>query len=279
MKAVATRCVSLGQGGFTLVELLIAMSLIALMLVLLFSGLRLGAKSWDAAELRAAESGDQRLIWTFLQRSLKEMKPVYLPGEQDEKHVAFSGTGDALEFVGAMPERIGPGGAYILRIEAPRAGRNRHLVLRRWLYHPEVLEGLDAVPPWTPLYERVGEAEPLSEDEAWNGALYGEHLLVEGVDKLAIEYYGTVEGRADPEWHDEWEEAAAMPLLVRLRVYREQGDWPPLLAPLPALSDDSNAQSRGFGNQPPATGTRPPGFGTQSPSQGPRYPLPRRERR
>ncbi len=223
------------QGGFTLMELLIAISLIGLMLVLLFGGLRLGAKSWDAAELHATESGDQRLIWTFLQRSLNQMKAVYLPGEEDGRHVAFSGTGDALEFVGSMPERIGPGGAYVLRIEAPRHYRSRNLVLRRWLYHPEVLEGLEAVPPWTPLYERVGEARPLADDEEWNGALYGEHLLVEGIKELEVDYYGTVEGRSEPEWHDEWNETSSVPLLVRLRVYRDQGDWPPLLAALPAL--------------------------------------------
>ncbi len=218
-------------------ELLIAMSLIGLMLVLLFGGLRLGAKSWDAAELHATESGDQRLIWSFLQHSLNQMRAVYLPGEVDGRHVAFSGDRQALEFVGSMPERIGPGGAYVLRIEAPRVGRSRNLVLRRWLYHQEVLEGLEAVPTWTPLYERVGEARPLSEDEERNGALYGEHLLVEGIEELEINYYGAVEGRTEPEWHDEWKEASAIPTLVRLQVYKDQGKWPPLLAVLPALTD------------------------------------------
>lgn len=234
------------QGGFTLMELLIAMTLVGLMLVLLFSGLRLGARSWDAAELRATESGDQRLIWTFLQRSLKEMKAVYLPGEQSDEHVAFSGGRDALEFVGTMSERLGPGGAYLLRIEAPEAGKSRNLVLRRWLYHPEVLEGLEAVPEWKPLYERVGEARPLSDDDdRWNRALYGEHILIEGIEALEIEYYGTTEGSADPDWHDEWSEAAAMPTLVRLRVYRDQGDWPPLLAALPDLSDGTGSGNTG----------------------------------
>lgn len=234
------------QGGFTLIELLIAMTLVGLMLVLIFSGLRLGAKSWDAAELRATESGDQRLIGTFLQRSLKEMKAVYLPGEQNDKHVAFSGGRNALEFVGPMPKRLGPGGAYILRIEAPEAGKSRNLVLRRWLYHPEVLEGLAAVPDWKPLHERVGEPRPLSDDDdRWNRALYGEHILIEGIEALEVEYYGTTEGAADPEWHQEWNEAAAMPTLVRLRVYGDRGEWPPLLAALPALSDDTGSGSTG----------------------------------
>ena len=141
-------------------ELLIALTLVGLMMVLIFGGLRLGARSWDAAESRATESGDQRLIWTFLQRSLTEMKGVYLPGGEIDEHVAFSGGRNGLEFVGTLPKRLGPGGAYVLRIEAPKSGRYRDLVLRRWLYHPEVLAGLETVPPWTPLYEETGEPDP-----------------------------------------------------------------------------------------------------------------------
>lgn len=226
-----------------MMELLIALTLIGLMMVLVFGGLRLGARSWDAAELRAADSGDQRLIWTFLQRSLTEMKGLYLPGGDVEERVAFSGGRNALEFVGTMPRRLGPGGSYVLRIEAPKSGKRRDLVLRRWLYHPEVLEGLQAVPPWKPLHELVGEPEPLAEDPEWDRALYGEHLLIEDIEELEIEYYGIIEGRVDPEWHEEWNESSAMPVLVRLRVLKEQGDWPPLVAALPAFADDIGAQA------------------------------------
>ena len=41
----------LRQGGFTLLELLIAITLLGLILVLLFGGLRLGMRSWDAGQL------------------------------------------------------------------------------------------------------------------------------------------------------------------------------------------------------------------------------------
>ena len=187
------------------------------------------------------------MIWTFLQRSLTEMKGVYLSGGEFDEHVAFSGGRNGLEFVGTMPKRLGPGGAYVLRIEAPKSGNRRDLVLRRWLYHPEVLEGLEAVPPWTPLYEQVGEPDPLAEDDRWDESLYGEHLLIEDIEALEIDYYGIIEGRTDPEWHEEWNESATVPILVRLRVSKDQGDWPPLVAALPSLSGGIGGQPGGGG--------------------------------
>ena len=42
--------------GFTLLELLIAMSLLGFILALLFAGMRLGARSWDAGEARVEKS-------------------------------------------------------------------------------------------------------------------------------------------------------------------------------------------------------------------------------
>ena len=44
------------QRGFTLVEVLIAISLLGLMLVILFGGLRLGGRSWDAIEQRTGRA-------------------------------------------------------------------------------------------------------------------------------------------------------------------------------------------------------------------------------
>ncbi len=41
--------------GFTLLEVLIAMSLLSIMVVLLFSSLKVGAESWDKGESKIAE--------------------------------------------------------------------------------------------------------------------------------------------------------------------------------------------------------------------------------
>jgi len=56
--------------GFTLVELLIALSLIGLITLLLFSGLRLGTRAWEGVETTADRTAELRVARNFLERAL-----------------------------------------------------------------------------------------------------------------------------------------------------------------------------------------------------------------
>ena len=78
-----------GERGFTLLELLIAMTLLGLLMLGLFGGLRLGARVWEAGDARAAyeaEAGDvpgfpplTRALESSL-RTLVDGIPATLPG-------------------------------------------------------------------------------------------------------------------------------------------------------------------------------------------------------
>ena len=97
---------------------------------------------------------------------------------------------------------------------------------------------------------RPASPTPLDEDDRWDASLYGEHLLIEDIDELEIDYYGTLEGRTDPDWHEEWNEPSTMPVLVRLRVSKDEVEWPPLVAALPVLSEDVAGQRTTVGGIP-----------------------------
>lgn len=56
--------------GFTLLELLIGMTLLGFMLALLFGGFRLAANSWDAVTARTERTTDEQLGRAFLRRLL-----------------------------------------------------------------------------------------------------------------------------------------------------------------------------------------------------------------
>ena len=56
------------QAGFTLLELLIAMTLLGMILVLLFGGLRLGVRSWDASQKQVDSLNSVRSLESFLRR-------------------------------------------------------------------------------------------------------------------------------------------------------------------------------------------------------------------
>lgn len=97
------------QRGFTLIELLIAMTLLAFILTLLFAGLRLGSRSWDAAELRTGESERLRVAHGVIRNELAQAYPMKWRNVVDAG-IAFSGEADAVRFVAPLPVRIGEGG-------------------------------------------------------------------------------------------------------------------------------------------------------------------------
>ena len=215
-------------------ELLIALAMVGLITLLLFSALRIGARTWDSVDRVAERTGALRLARDFLQGALSQARGVTLSYD-GESVWAFSGDGERLEFVAPLAERVGVPGLYVLRLALEDNGDTSDLVLTRWLIHPEVLEGGDEVPPWAPLGMRVGFArssDPMDLDAA--GGAYGRTRLLEDVDAFGIEYFGFLEGEIEPDWHAEWVDQKTLPLLVRIRLMMVGQDWPDLIVALPA---------------------------------------------
>ena len=220
--------------GFTLVELLIALAMVSLITVLLFSGLRLGSRSWDAVDASAERTGALRLAHGFLLRTLTQARAASLVYDGAMVPV-FGGDAQRLEYAAPLSEHVGVPGIYVLRLQVEGSGDRRDLVLTRWLIHPEVLEGTDEIPAWEPLKEdsQMSLSSILPDQDAAAGA-FGRTLLLENLAGLALSYYGVTEGESDPEWHDEWLEQATPPSLVRIHLTTSGQTWPDLIVALPA---------------------------------------------
>jgi general secretion pathway protein J len=180
--------------GFTLVELLIALAMIALITLLLFSGLRLGSRAWEAVDASAERTGAMRLANEFLERTLSQVRPATLVVEAETVSV-FAGDAERLEFAAPLSEHVGVPGIYVLRLALEGSGERRDLVLTRWLMHPEILEGKDDIPAWKPLKEDSDKSQgAIPADLDMAGGAFGRTLLLEDVETLAIAYYGTPSG-------------------------------------------------------------------------------------
>lgn len=213
------------QRGFTLIELLIAMTLLAFILTLLFAGLRLGSRSWDAAELRTGESERLRVAHGVIRNELAQAYPMKWKSVVDAG-IAFSGEADAVKFVAPLPVRIGEGGLYLLSIGLEKSGDGDRLVMKR----------------------RV----PAAEDKDFSALDAGETtILAEQVDKLSISYFGTESEQAEPQWVERWANPQRLPLLVKVRLSEKNGgDWPELVvAPIAGGVDVGTV-----GYAPPALG-------------------------
>jgi general secretion pathway protein J len=219
--------------GFTLVELLIALAMISLIALLLFSGLRLGLRAWESIDAATEQIGELRLAHGFLARILSQARVASTLVEAETVAI-FGGDAESLEFAAPLSEQVGVSGLYVLRLTLEDRGDARALVLTRWLLHPEVLEGGDGFPPWEPLDQDGARSVadlPVDLDAA-DGA-FGRTLLLDRVDTFEILYHGVAEGETDPDWHEDWFEQTNPPTQLRIRLTTAARTWPDLVIALP----------------------------------------------
>lgn len=226
--------------GFTLVELLIALTLISLITLLLFSGLRLGTHAWEGVETIAERTAEPRIAHNFLARVLTQARPARVRFEAEEVLV-FAGDAENLELAAPLSEHVGTPGLYVLRLGLEDEGR---LVIERWLLHPDVLEGSGDIPEWVPFDGGGGisAAGDLEEDLA--AGAYGRTLLLDGVEELEIAYFGILEGEQDPDWNQDWLEQSRLPIAVRIHLTTTEQTWPDMLIRLPQIDQRSGNARR-----------------------------------
>jgi general secretion pathway protein J len=225
-----------------LVELLIALALISLITLLLFSGLRLGTRAWEGVELAAERTAEPRIARNFLERALTQARAMQLTFDAEEILV-FAGDAENLELVAPLSEHVGTPGLYVLRISLEEEGI-RQLVVTRWLLHPDVLAGNEGTPEWEPFEGGGGLSVSGPLDEDLVAGAYGRTLLLDGVEELEIAYFGIADGEQDPGWHEEWLEQPRMPLAIRVHLTTKEQTWPDMLVRLPQLDERSGGSGR-----------------------------------
>lgn len=242
--------------GFTLVELMIGLTLVSLIVVLLFSGLRVGVRSWDRVEVQAERQGATRAAMDFIRRALVQMQPASIDMESGHRLV-FSGTESAIEFPAPLSGAVGLSGLYILRLERlEEKNSDGALVMTRWLLHPEVIAGDAGAPAWIPLDEG-GSSSPKGQDEGEPNVAYGWHVLLEDVGELRFAYYGIGSPGEQPGWQSAWENTTQLPQAVRISLNVRGESWPDLYVGLPAVAEEGGltgvgVTSGGSGFGPPA---------------------------
>ncbi|RFC32854.1 MAG: general secretion pathway protein J [Candidatus Nitrotoga sp. SPKER] len=197
--------------GFTLLELLIAMSLLGFILVLLFGGMRLGARSWDAGEIRTENSTHLALLQGFLRRELSQVTPFHWKKKAD-MNLAFSGQPDNVKLVAPIAVRLGTGGLFLISLELVQDNDIGQLVMRR------AIPDADSVD-----FTALEKAEKI--------------VLADHVKELSFSYFGVDTKDAEPQWRDQWgnrDTQQRLPYLIRVRVKFNNGRvWPDLVvAPL-----------------------------------------------
>jgi general secretion pathway protein J len=190
------------QSGFTLLELVVAMTVLGLVLVVLYSGLRIGLNGWDHGEQRAEATNRLRSVQDFLRRQLAQSLTVYRASDTQPPAVVFTGHANDVEFIAPMLTQLGQGGLYRVRVE----GADGRL--------------------WVRFRPYLATEQAAGEDR--------EAVLLDEVSGLEWAYFGS-ERNDDPEpprWRSEWVSTERRPTLVRLNLAVRGAPWPDLVVAL-----------------------------------------------
>lgn len=189
--------------GFTLIEVVIALALVAVILAGLVSALVSFGKTSARIEERTLISDDVRLTYAFLEQSLSPATPRVWVRPRDLTQVSWFQGGDGeLEWLGLMPARHGVGGLYHLRLGVERGPRGAGRLMLSYL-------------PYT------GDDPP-----DWSRA--ESHLLLDGVTGFALAYRALDED----EWRSEWRDVQVLPARVKMDLAVRGQPWPPLVVPV-----------------------------------------------
>ena len=206
--------------GFTLIEVVVAMALLATIMVLLYSGLTFALRSWDAGDANGRRVADRRLGENFMRREMTELFPLRWKNATMLKF-AFEGEKDHLKFASSRPAGLGQGGLSLVSIEVAERDRVRNLVMRRALPDDEAVD-----------FGPLDKAEP--------------SLLVANVESVAFSYFGAENDFTEPKWVDKWEFASALPTLIRVSVKTTDGRVLPDQVVRIALGAEAGCLESGF---------------------------------
>jgi len=208
--------------GFTLIEVIVVFTLLAMIMAMIFSGIDSGRRTAEKGEKRISAINEIRIIQGIVRHQVSRSMGLGIEESDEGELLKFIGEENAITFVGQMPGYLGSGGPHIQKLELVNADGGKLLQFTHGLlsnYDDEDEQsGFD-------------EAEPI--------------VLLENIRDGAFAFVELDEEGLPTEWLSEMENPATMPLMVQLDL--EMGSearehWP--LLQIAIQVDASNSSSR-----------------------------------
>lgn len=206
------------SAGFTLFELLVALSLLALLTVALSGQIRFGLRAWETGAAVADDLAELQTVQNFLRRQLTLAQALREKADREEdddsrrNQPIFAGEPRQLRLAVAGVPRLGPAPYNLIELSwRQRSGEG--------LLHAD----------WRPHFP-ISRNSPAAEGR--------QRVLLTGVANVRFSYFGILDRRdrdAEARWHDQWTAQAHLPRLIRIEL--EFNDparyWPELTVALP----------------------------------------------
>ena len=196
------------QKGFTLIEMLITMTLLSIIVVLLFSSLKIAAESWNAGEGKIIEVNKKAVVYQFFKRHLTTIRPVstQAPLQNGEDvpmpQLLFQGRPQFMRFVAALPVSAARKGLQVFQIAADTE-------------KPSIL--MVALSPYQ-------QTEPDQPEKV---------VLLEHIKAFAFSYFGKKDENSEAAWQEDWTGVDRLPQLIKVSINLDDGSyWPDMVFPV-----------------------------------------------
>jgi general secretion pathway protein J len=195
------------QRGFTLIEVLLAITLLGLILAMAVGGLRAAQRASTTGEAVIEQTNNLRVVHQFVRRQLSLASAMVIKQEEDDEvPTRFVGGRDWVRFVGPMPGYLSYGGPHVQQFAIEPGPNGRELV-----FYFAMLNGY----------------EP-GEIEQTEGV-----VLIDGLNGGDFWFLSEDPETGQPLWDSAWDAVDQLPMAVELDLDLERENrmvWPTLSA-------------------------------------------------
>ena len=179
------------EAGFSLIEVLVSVALLALILTALPQALKLGKRGLDVSKELDLDSEANAALF-YVEQRLTQAMPLYRHGDDGRLQIFFIGNHDRVTFVAPSPAGTSGGGLYRFELMSrAHSSGEASLVLG-----------------WSPY---LG-----SNNDAGQEA-YQERVLLKGSGAFEFRYYGHHKDKEQEVWDGKWSRPDTLPDLVEIR--------------------------------------------------------------
>ncbi len=234
------------SSGFTLLEVIVTLTILGFILLMVSGTFRLGLSSWEKGDTIKEDYQKIRMISQLVSRQMKSLVPYKIKTEKAEgNYLAFDGKAHSLRFVSALPikARRPEGFVYVVYQFKDEGDKKGRLVL----------------------YEQRALNKDFFEDDLTEDLAV---TLFGGVSQVRFEYYREAdeEKSRKEEWVEEWnaKEEKELPKGVRMTITYWNGKGKEEASPITVLATVSAYQfeemKAGLVRRLPQAGPQPRGF-------------------
>lgn len=196
------------EHGFSLIEVLVSMTLLSLIGLLAAGAVDFGRTAWDRTEARGNALAETRAVQTFLRRQIRQIRTIRMRSGTRTPNVFFQGEAGSLAFIAPIAAHAAPVGEHLIQLGLGASGDTG-----------DTLEiGFQRIGSRRPEPGTPGIVEP----------------LLDGARALGLRYFGPLPS-GTLAWQETWQARSALPRLIEVTVTftDPSRSWPPLVIAIP----------------------------------------------